>query len=366
MTKVKRQKKLDLNISLFPMGTLEKSFISRQLSVMLEGGLTVPEAMAALTEQTEKKAMKQIIQDVLDRAVEGASLEEALSSHHREFGELFIQIIAAGETGGTLEQNLNFLAEHFRKQYELKKSIQSAMTYPLIVLGMLGALAAAAVLFIFPSFKTLFESLGEMDIPAITTYFLTISDWISHNTYMLGVGILVLIVIYVIFQKVQPLKLIWDRYTIKIPVIGKLFWHSSLSQFAHVFGALLSGGVPVTKALEVTSKSVGNHYFKKIADEAAAKVQQGASLTQTLKPYRTSLTPFFVSMLETGEKSGNLEENLVYIGEYFADELKHEAESLPSVLGPTLLIGVGVAVALFAVSIILPLYKATSAVQLQP
>lgn len=356
---------LQVSIIRLPLKSLEKAFIARQLSVMLSGGLTTPEALEALQDQTKKKSLKKIIEDVLKSAMDGKSLEQALRQYDKEFGEMFIQVVAAGETGGNLEENLSFLGEHFRKQNELKQSIQGALSYPLIVLGMLVAMAAAAVLFIFPSFKSLFDAFGDMEIPFITQVFLNTADWIGKNALIVGVIIVVTVVSLIFLLRVRRFKTVWDKYMIRLPLIGKLFWYSALSQFTHIFGALLSGGVPVTVALEVTSKSVGNAYIQKIAKEAEQQVQRGVSLTDALKPYENTLTTFLMSMLQTGEKSGKLEENLIYIGEYYSEELKHTAEALPTLIGPAMLITVGAAVALFALSIILPLYKATSAIQFQ-
>ena len=339
-----------------PVTTVEKMFFVRSLGVMIAAGVSLTRALNGLAEQSDNTKFRGIILDINATIIKGGTLAEGLQKHEKLFGELFINMVAAGESSGKLVIILRMLARQMKKDHDLKKRVQGALVYPAIIIGALVAVAALMMVYVVPMLTQTIRELGA-DIPLTTQIIMGLSDFMV--AYALWVVLALALSATGIWRLIKTArgKEIFDRLTLKIPVFGPLIKHFNAARFSRVLAYLLSSGLPITKSLDITSRVLGNTEFHNAIGSAAKKIQTGVPLHQILTAYPAIFPPLIIQMVQVGEETGKMSDMLLRLAIFFEEDVTNTTRNLSSIIEPILMVGVGVAVGVFAISMLQPIYS---------
>ena len=341
----------------------EKFFFTKNLAVMLKSGISISEIIETLSTQAKSGTFKKVLFQVGEDVTRGRSLERALGKHPNLFDQFYLSLIRVGEESGTLEESLFYLIDQMEKEQELRKKVQGAMLYPAIVLMATGGIGLVLAIFVLPQIIGLFESL-KVDLPITTVILISVSRFIRDWGLIALPSAVVLIIGLIALLKTRFVKPYWHAFILKLPILGSLLQNISLASLTRNLGIMLKSGLTVTAALETVSEVEGNLVYKKDLIKIAEAVKKGKSIESALVDGKYKEFPLFmIRMVGVGEKSGNLEENLVYLGDYFETEVDTVTKNLATTLEPMLLIFIGIIVAFVALSIISPIYQVTGSIR---
>ena len=341
----------------------EKFFFTKNLAVMLRSGISISEIIETLSTQAKSGTFKKVLFQVGEDVTRGRSLERALGKHPNLFDQFYLSLIRVGEESGTLEESLFYLIGQMEKEQELRKKVQGAMLYPAIVLMATGGIGLVLAIFVLPQIIGLFESL-KVDLPITTVILISVSRFIRDWGLVALPSAVVLIIGLIALLKTRFVKPYWHAFILKLPILGSLIQNISLASLTRNLGIMLKSGLTVTAALETVSEVEGNLVYKKDLIKIAEAVKKGKSIESALVDGKYKEFPLFmIRMVGVGEKSGNLEENLVYLGDYFETEVDTVTKNLATTLEPMLLIFIGIIVAFVALSIISPIYQVTGSIR---
>jgi type IV pilus assembly protein PilC len=328
---------------------------SRQFAVMIDSGLSLLRALYVLEEQTENKNLGRVIGEVRQDVEKGSSLSQALARHPKVFSRLYISMVKAGETGGALDRVLVELADTIEKQVELRQKIKSAMTYPVAVLALVILILVAMLIFIVPTFKTLYDDLGGT-LPLPTRVLLAVS---AIMVKALPIVILAVVGFVFAFKRwIEGAKgrRAWDRFKLRVPVFGKLVRLIALTRFSKTLAALLHSGVPILESLEITSDTVGNTVVAAAVKDVQEGVKQGEPIAKRLENHPV-FPAMVVQMLAVGEETGAVDTMLEKVGDFYEREVEATVEALTSLLEPLLICVLGGAVGSMVVSLYMPMFN---------
>ncbi|MBJ7455885.1 MAG: type II secretion system F family protein [Thermoleophilia bacterium] len=336
--------------------------MARQLATMIASGLSLLRALYVLEEQTEAPKLKHAIIAVRHDVEAGLALSQALAKHPKIFNDLFVAMVRAGETGGNLEEVLERVAVQLEKDDNLKRTVRSAMVYPVLI-GVFAVLVLIGmILFIIPVFANIFKDLGG-DLPALTQFMITLSDAMRSYWYLM---ILVPIVLVAIFRKWKSTnrgQYMWDSIKLRFPMrVGDIVRKIAVARFARTLGTLTASGVPILQAIDITAKTAGNRVISDPMGEVAERVREGQPLATPLA--RTGVFPVMVTqMLSVGEETGAVDTMLHKLADFYDDEVATMLKSLTSIIEPMMMIGVGCIVGVVVISMYLPMFKIFELVQ---
>ena len=352
---------LEVDISFGRVSIEEKVAFAKHLAVMLKAGLTISEALDILKSQSTGK-MKKIIAQIAQSVDSGTSLSVALKKFSHIFPPIFINSIYIGESSGTLDENLESLALHMKKDKELMDKIKGAMFYPMIVMGLAFTLGLVISFVVLPKITPLFEGLN-IELPLMTRMLISFSKVIQSYGTGLLLGIIggVAVLLWLVRQKFsQPVT---HYLLLNTPIISGITHNKNLTVFCSTLATLLKSGMNVDQAMNIVSETVDNYYFKKSLKDVSSKAGQGSKISENLSHYKKLFPPLAISMLKIGEKSGKMEESLFYLAEYYETEVNNATKKLSTAIEPMLLIFIGLMVGGLAIAIITPIYKITGNVQ---
>jgi type IV pilus assembly protein PilC len=333
----------------------------RQAATMIEAGIPLLQCLNILTQQTESKKLREILKAVIMDIENGKSLSEAFRIHQRYLPGIFIDMLTAGEVSGTLDQAMDRLANQFEKDHELKEKIKSAMTYPLVI-GAFAFLAMVILLVVVvPVFVEIFEQVGA-ELPLPTRIMLGFSKACTNFWFLILPAPLLLYFGLKSFAATDRGKVITDRLLLKLPVYGKLTQKTITARFARTLATLLKSGVPLMQSLETVENVVGNTQVTKIIKAARENIKEGENMSPILLN-ASFFPPMAVNMIAIGEESGALDALLEKVAIYYEQEVETLVAKLSSVIEPLMIAGVGIMVGFIAVSIYLPLFGLSGAMQ---
>jgi type IV pilus assembly protein PilC len=341
----------------------EKMFFTKHLSVMLKSGIPIAEILETLAVQAKSKAFKGVLEEACKDVSKGKSLEKAFAKQEGVFDLFYLSLIRVGEESGTLEESLKYLADKMEKENDLKKKVQSAMLYPIIILAATVVIGLGMGLFVLPKITDLFEEF-ESDLPITTEILLFFSKALKNYGFIIVPGIFILIFLLIALLRSERVRPYRDPLLLKIPILGYLFKSIAMAGLSRNLGIMLKSGLPITAALETAAQTESNFVYKRALKNIADGVQKGKSIeTVITKGKYTEFPPFVSRMIGVGEKSGNLEENLAYLGEYFEAEVDTMTRNMTTIIEPLLLFVIGGGVAFIALSIISPIYQITGSIR---
>ena len=340
------------------VGGLEKLIFTKHFSVMLKSGVDIIEALEALKKQSSSFKLKKILQEIISSVSSGQKFSDSLAKYPKIFSDFYVNTIRAGEAGGTLDKNLEYLAEQMNKDYDLKRKIKNAMAYPTIVLVATVVIALSLAIFILPKITKLFKAF-TVPLPLTTRILLWLADFLGEHGFLVIIGLIFLILSIRWFSRLKSVKPYLDRTFLRLPIAGQIIQNINLSRFSRALGSLLKSGLPITAALKVTAKTLDNASYQKNLMEIEKEIQKGAALASLLEK-RKKFFPVTVSqMVATGEATGKLEGTLFYLAEFYEAETDGAIKNLATLIEPILLIFIGLLVGGVALAIISPIYQIT-------
>ena len=332
-----------------------------QLADLLENGVPLLGSLDVLAEQTSQPAMAKVLTDIRDQVSEGQSLDTAFASHPEVFSDLTVSVVRAGSEGAFLEDSLKRTAAFLELQEELKAKLIGAMAYPAI-LGTVGfIITMVLIIFFVPQFSELFDRLERegTGLPLVTIVLLSVSDFLrEYGWYALG-GAVVLALWFKRWAKTPQGRFVVDRGKLKIPVAGKIFLGSAVSRFCRILGTLLRNGVPLLRALEISSESTGNKILAQAIIEAAENISAGDTLARPLAECGIIPKPV-MAMISVAEESNNLDNVLINVADGIDRKTERQLDIFVRLIEPVLLLVMGTIVMFVMVGLLLPVFDMTS------
>ena len=356
-----KPKKKKKNILKFRTGRVSltgKMFFLDNLSTMLKAGLALTPALETLAKETKNKYLKKVILHLKNRVENGQLLSVSMKEYTDVFSEMIIATVEVGENTGLLADALGNLASILKGQKKLRSKVISAMLYPVIVLIALVTVSIFLAMFVFPQLVSIFEGEG-IELPfVLKAVQKSISIMENYGGFVL-IGAFVLLIIIWLTLKLPKPKLVLHKLLLKIPFIGNLIKELSLTRFAGNLNALLVSGLSIVKSFEIVAKTLNNLHYRKTTKEISVELAKGMSLAKTMSK-RPSLFPSLtVQLCQIGESTGTLDDILKKIASYYEERVDNVLSNLSSIIEPVLLILVGLAVGLIAISVIGPMYELT-------
>ena len=339
------------------------AIFSRQLATMLSAGLPIVQALAILERQAENKKFKGILKAIRTDVEGGEPFSDALKKHS-VFSRLYVNLVRAGETSGTLDLVLERLATFLEKELELRGKIRSAMTYPAIVLVFAIGVTYFLLAGIVPQFAQILTDLGS-ELPVLTRFLIAVSDLLRAYTWVFVLLAVVGYPLYRMYYRTERGRRVVDRIKLRMPVFGSLNKRSALARFARTFGLLISSGVNVVEAMEITRGTAGNAVVEDILEETKEAIQVGEPIHATLLQHPMIFPPMVSSMVAIGEETGALDSMLQKIGDFYEREVEEAIASLTAAIEPVMIIFVGVIVALIVAGMFLPLFQIINTLSVQ-
>jgi type IV pilus assembly protein PilC len=331
---------------------------TRQLSTMIEAGISLVQAMTALYDQCDPKRqrnLRHIISDVTTRVQGGESFNESIAKHPRVFDRLFVSMVKAGEHGGLLAEILDRLAGFLEASARLRKKVKSAMTYPVIVICIAFAITTFLLVKVVPIFGEIFKDFGAK-LPAPTQFLIDVSDFIRGEWYFL---ILILGGTFFgirTFLRSTRGKQLWDRWKLKLPIFGPLIHKICMSRFSRTFAQLIRSGVPILEVLDIVGGASGNYVVETSIKGVSEDVEKGDNLSVALSK-KPIFPPMMLRMVSAGEATGKIDTMLEKMADFWDEEIEAMLDALTSLIEPLLIVFLGVIVGGIVIAMFLPIFK---------
>jgi len=342
------------------VSTKDLAVFTRQFSTMINSGLPLIQCLDILSQQAEKDGFRKIISNTMRDVESGATLADALSKHPAVFGDLFVNMVEAGEAGGVLDVILGRLATYLEKMDNLKRKVKSAMAYPAVVLIVTIGATVFMLVFIIPTFAKLYSDFGG-DLPGPTKVVMAISGFLTTKWWLLlGVTLGVIFGLKK-YNDTKSGKKNIDRVLLKIPILGQVLLKSSIARFTRTLGTLVSSGVPILEGLEITGKAAGNSMVKEAVMKTRASISSGQTIAAPLRESEI-FPPMVVQMISVGEETGALDEMLSKIADFYDEEVDAAVDTMTSVIEPVMIVLMGGIVGGMLVAMYLPMFKLVSVI----
>jgi len=347
--------KMEINLRPGRVKLKELALFSRQFATMVNSGLPILRALAILADQTESRELAKVLTAVRLDVEQGSSLSGAMQKQPKAFSDLFVAMVKSGETGGVLDSVLLRLADQIEKEVELRRRIKSAMTYPVVVLGLVTLIMAAMLLFVVPQFKSIYASLGG-ELPLPTRILLAVSAAVRGYWYICLGGIVGFSVFFRRWKKTESGRLVVDRLKIKVPVFGRLFHKTALARFSSTLGSLLRSGVPILQALDIVTETVNNRVISRAVADVQGSVREGESIAKPLSKHAV-FPPMVVQMIAVGEETGAVDTMLDKVSDFYENEVTATVDALTSLIEPLLIAFIGSAVGAAVIALYMPMFN---------
>ena len=333
---------------------IDISRFTRQFATMIGAGLPMVQCLDILSAQTESKELAKIISQVKEGVQGGATLSEALARHPKIFDALYTNMVEAGELGGALDAILVRLALYREKADKLVRKVKGAMIYPSVVAFVAAAVTIGMLAFIVPVFARMFGGLNA-ELPGPTLVILLISHFLQSNFLYLIFGTLGLAGLFMWWKKTPGGALMFDKLLLKTPVFGNLVRKSSVARFTRTLSTLLSSGVSILEALEITAKTAGNVVVANAINHSVMAIAEGDTITGPLKETGV-FPPMVIQMISVGEKTGGLDDMLSKIADFYDDEVDDAVTALTSIIEPIIIVFMGIVIGGILIAMYLPMF----------
>jgi type IV pilus assembly protein PilC len=349
------QKSSPLDIILKRVPSKEKVIFSRQLSTLINAGLPIVQSLRTVADQTHNKTLKSVIGKVVGDVEAGSSLSDAFSKHPKVFNTVYISLVAAGETSGTLDVSLERLANQQEKDADIISKVRGAMIYPLIVMLVMAAVVIFMITTVIPQVQNLYEGLPGIKLPTITRILLFVSHTFTHYWWAALIIFIFLGFITSKWARTGPGKQVVDRLKMKMWPVGQLFSKLYMARFTRTGATLVGSGVPLLQMLKITGEAVNNVHIQDSIVRASEKVKGGKALSDALDgdPNFPDLVP---NMIHIGEQSGALETMLGKCADYYEKQVDEQIKAISTLVEPVLMIVMGIVAFTIVAAVLLPIY----------
>jgi len=338
---------------------------TRQLATLIDSGLPLLRSLNVLAKQERDKLLKKTINKVADSVQSGSTFSDALALHPRIFNDLYVNMVKAGEVGGVLELVLNRLSEFQEKAAKIKNKIAAAMVYPGIVMTMAVGIMSFLLVFIVPRFEVIFHDLlGDKPLPPVTRFVIGASEFMKNHGLILLGAVVAVVTLYKFVGRTRSGRLVIDSFKLRMPLFGNLNRKTAISRFARTLGTLVTSGVPILQALNITRETAGNAAIARAISQVHDSVKEGESIVQPLEASR-AFPPMVISMIDVGEETGKLPEMLLKIADVYDDEVDNAVVALTSMLEPIMIVFLAVVVGTIVLALFTPLISIITGLQQQ-
>ncbi len=334
----------------------EKVDFARHLAIIIKAGIPLYDGLIILKKQSQSPNVVKITDQLARDVSNGMSFADGLEHYNSVFGDFFISIVRVGEASGTFAQNLLYLSDEIKKRRNLKRKIKSAMVYPTIILVATLGVTAFLAFFVFPKLLPALSESGAK-LPESTMLLITAINFFQAYGITCIVIIIALILIFrYVLHHVRPFRYAMHSVILITPALSKLSISLNMVNFSRIFSLLLKSGVKIAEALTITSRTFDNLVYRRFVESASTEIGRGGALASFLERRPKLFPPFVTGMIQIGEATGNLNENLSYVGEYYEEEVAYGLDAMTTIIEPVMLLFMGLIVGFVAISIITPIY----------
>ena len=338
---------------------------TRQLATLIDSGLPLLRGLNVLAKQERDTVLRNTINKLADGVQGGSTFSESLAQHPLIFNHLYVNMVKAGEVGGVLELVLRRLAEFQEKAQKIKNKVVAAMVYPIIVMTMAIAIMTFLLVFIVPKFEAIFhDMLGDKPLPAITLFVIGVSNFVKNDGLVLLGLLIAAVAAYKLIARTRAGRSIIDRFKLRVPLFGDLIRKTAISRFSRTLGTLVTSGVPILQALNITRETAGNMVIAGAISQVHDSVKEGESIVQPLEA-SGAFPPMAISMIDVGEETGQLPEMLLKIADVYDDETDNSVAALTSMLEPIMIVFLALVVGTIVIALFMPLISIISGLQQQ-
>jgi len=337
------------------ISTKELAVFTRQFATMINSGLPLMQCLDIQSQQVESSSFKKVLWEVMEDVEGGSTLAEALRKHKSIFSDLYVNMVAAGESGGALDVVLGRLSTYLEKSAALARKIKGAMIYPSLIIGISILAIIVLLVFVIPVFATMFENFGGQ-LPLPTRIVLGLSTLVKKYLIFAVLGFVAAVFAIRYIRKSSNGKSVIDGLVLKLPIVGDLVRKQAIARFSRTLSTLLSSGVPILDALEITSKTSGNKIIEDSILSARVSISEGETIAEPLKQVG-AFPPMVTQMIAIGEAAGNLDEMLNKVADFYDSEVDAAVENLTSAMEPIIIVVLGVFVGGMMVAMYLPIFK---------
>ncbi|HXL24130.1 MAG TPA: type II secretion system F family protein [Chthoniobacterales bacterium] len=338
---------------------------TRQLATLIDSGLPLLRSLNVLAKQERDPVLKNTINKLADSVQGGSTFSESLAQYPIIFNDLYVNMVKAGEVGGVLELVLTRLAEFQEKAAKIKNKVAAAMVYPLIVMTMAVTIMGFLLVFIVPKFEAIFhDMLGGKPLPIITTFVITVSRFVQGHWLVILALIFAAVAGYKFANRTPRGKSTIDGAKLRFPLFGDIIRKTAVSRFTRTLGTLVTSGVPILQALNITRETAGNMVIARAIGQVHESVKEGESIVQPLEA-SAAFPPMVVSMIDVGEETGQLPEMLLKIADVYDDEVDNSVAAMTAALEPIMIVFLAVVVGTIVIALFLPLISIIQELQQQ-
>ncbi len=335
--------------------TKDKVLFSRQLSTLINAGLPLVQSLRSVSAQTSNKPLKTVINQVIVDVEAGTSFHEALAKHPKVFNRVYISLVAASETSGTLDKGLERLADQQEKDADIISKVRGAMIYPLIVLLVMLGVVTFMLVKVLPQVQNIYSGLHGVSLPLLTRVLLGLSHLVTHFWWVFLIALALLIFFGTRWARTLGGRSVVDKFKMKAWPIGHLYMKMYMARFARTGTTLVASGVPIIQVLEITGEAVDNVHIDRSLHRAIEKVKGGKALSEAIEkdPNFLTLVP---SMLRIGEQSGAMETMLAKVADYYEKEVDNEIKTISTIIEPVMMVVMGLIAIIIVAAVLLPIY----------
>src|SRR3989344_13017 len=353
----------NINISFLNKVSLsDKMIFSKNLSVMVSAGMPVVRGIETLAHETSNKNFQKILKEVADNIKRGKSLSESLENHKNIFSPLFIAMVKVGEEGGKLAESLLLVGSQLERDNTLRRRIKGALMYPLIIVIAMIGIGALMMIYVVPTLVGTFTELG-VELPTSTKLIIFISNSLTHNPIISLLAVFILGGSIFWFLRTEKGKRTLVEIMLRMPVLSPLVKKINSARTARALSSLIDSGVNLIEGLTITKNVLQNYRYRAVLEEAVNRIQKGGTLSETFLLYGNLYPSLVGEMISAGEETGKLGEMLKRLADFYEEEVSDSTKDLSSIIEPVILIFIGLAVGIFTISMIKPLYSVLDTIQ---
>lgn len=328
---------------------------SRQFSTMIDAGLPIIQCLEILYSQQDNKTFKNMLKDIKESVEGGQTLAEALRKYPKQFDDLYVNMVAAGEAGGILDTILRRLSAYMEKAAKLKAQVKGAMVYPIITIIVAVIVVAVILVFVIPVFEEMFEGLGGA-LPVPTQIVVAMSEFVKDKILYIIIGMVIFFIAFKKYYNTNKGRIMIDAISLKLPIFGMLLRKVAVAKFTRTMGTMLSSGVAILEALDIVAKTAGNKIIERSIYTVRSAITEGRTMADPLAESGV-FPPMVCQMIAVGESTGALDAMLGKIAEFYDDEVDQAVENLTAMIEPVMLVFLGTVIGGLVVSMYLPVFK---------
>lgn len=341
----------------------EKVLFARHLSVGIKSGMSLQDCLRLIEKQTKSGTFKKILEGIIIDTANGMYLSASMDKYAGVFGQLFVNIVRVGEQSGTLTENLTYLAVELKKKHQLRSKIRGALIYPAVVFAATIGIVLTLMIGVFPKILPVFSSM-KITLPVTTRILIATSKFMTTYTIAIIVGIIAFVILFAIVSRYEWFKHAWDHFLMKMPVIKGIAVKVNCASISRILGLLLKSGVRIIEAVNITADALDNRVYRHELRTAGETLRRGEFFSIYLSNDPELFPPIFTNMIQVGENTGNLTENLEYLSLFYEEDVDEVLKNLNSIIEPFLLLFMGTLVGFIALSVITPIYSISQSLTL--